>query len=498
MSPMPIAPASDQVKIAIALYALRLKPEKQSLASYVVELRGLFPCRDVLASSSPVGEAQWRERALALEAELAKTRAACENDRASLLASLNLHRDLPFDPSDSSSATDLTTSKKKRKRTAHPNSISPVDLDTVLRGIDTGHTIPPITGQFSILASFQALKNLAVLSEDGSNAHTLPLLTRAATCAIDNLALFMGNIDSGQHPSVEVLHTTSTLVSYLITVTLPLLTSGVGARRVRSSPEGPSMIDAVDDILGHLTTLILVPLTRSYASITRSLLENVFLSKHAAKSEDAVASDVRPTVCCLLRKALSDLDHLCPLAANSLVSVIAGVRARVALEAVREIEIMYPHRPSPAVNVDRLRTSDATTPIPPSQPDLSGSSTDRIAALARKDVTWYMCSLLHWHFSSLSISVPAIQAAARQHIQSDVLRGAILTGLSNLCQSTTTARPPCAEMKNACLVENGILSERCHRPAPIDEVSQGMIFAVVEHAWFYYFCSGTGVEDVQP
>lgn len=50
-----------------------------------MDLRGKFPFHDVTDSFSPAREAGWRERVHALEVELAKARAACENDRASTL-----------------------------------------------------------------------------------------------------------------------------------------------------------------------------------------------------------------------------------------------------------------------------------------------------------------------------------------------------------------------------------------------------------------------------
>ncbi|KAF7986140.1 hypothetical protein HWV62_38502 [Athelia sp. TMB] len=464
------------------------------MSAYVVDLRSQFP-QSFASSSTSAREFQWRDRALALENELEELRAAREDDRTNQFASLDLARlrDPLAEPSPSSSLTSETsTSKKKRKKIVHPHSISPVDLQSVLRGIDTGRTIPPIEGQSSVLASFHALNNLATLFEDEWNPQVATLLCTATTCAIRNLARFMGNFGSGKYLSIELLRTTSTLVSYFITGILPILISGVGARR-RSSSENPDITIAVDDILGRLTTLILVPLIHSYGSITRSLVSNVFLSKHAARSGDGMRSDVRSTVCCLLRKALSDLDHLSALATASLVPAIAGVRERLALEAVRELENMYPQGQSGG-DVDPSLSSDATTPILPAQNlDSSGLLSDRIAAVARKDITWYMCSLLHWLYDPLSMSATAIHAAARH--ESNALRGAILTALSNLCQATSAGRSLYPEMKNACSFESGMLRERCHRPALIDEVSQGMMFAVSEEAWLYYF--GNISEDLQ-
>ncbi|RPD70743.1 hypothetical protein L226DRAFT_469518 [Lentinus tigrinus ALCF2SS1-7] len=65
-----MAPAGQQLRIAIALAALRHKPAEQSIQAYILDLQAAFPsypAADCHRASSPN---PWRDRVLALERDL--------------------------------------------------------------------------------------------------------------------------------------------------------------------------------------------------------------------------------------------------------------------------------------------------------------------------------------------------------------------------------------------------------------------------------------------
>lgn len=416
------------------------------------------------------------------------------------------------DPSPSSTANDPTTSKKKRKGHIHPREVSLVDLEAVLCGMDdrkfyayiyvacihsrsrshtgyyAGDAIPPIQIHRSVFSSFEALRTLTDYSDHDPDSLRISLLTATANQALENLAQLLERQVSVQLPSsnsVQMLRAISTLMSYLLTIVLPLFTSRLGARR-KATSEDSMIMNAVDEILGRLTTLLLIPVIRSFAPLSKQFFVNVFPSKHATGGGDAMAPDVRPDLCCLLKKALSDLDLLSSVAPTSLVPVFFGLKERVALEAVREMENMYPERkPATPDNVmDALHAANATTPILASKPDIS--YTDRVNALSQKDSVWYLCSILHVVFTPISVA-PGTIATSRDN---DLLQDAILIGLLDLHRTASDRRfrSNSPEIYDTGLVdaENGSSSGRCHRTATIDGVCQGMIFALVEKAWLHY------------
>jgi len=304
--------------------------------------------------------------------------------------------------------------------------------------------------------------------------------------------------------SVEMIQVVSTFLSYLLTAVLPLFISRLKGKR-KFTVQDSSIISAVDGALGHLTTLIFIPLARSFGPLSQAYTTNILSSKHAIDEGPAGSLDIRPDISCLLRKAISDLDLLRPLAATRLDHSLRGIRERVALEAVRELEKnFHAQKTQVACPIPETNTSD--------YPNITRIREDRIIdKLARKDTLWYLCNILHILFTPCSGSSAARLTSKTPHdghednfAASKLLEDAILTGLCRViggndahtcvitCKDTSSS---CTGMGNRGCGETGNrkLYRKCHC---VDEVGHGMILAVVERAWPAMSTrSGAGIGD---
>jgi len=82
---------STEIRVAVALVALRFKPIRQSCIGYVLDLRDRFPCPGgdaQLAENTVVGK-EWRERALELETRCVKLERMFQWDKLERLAETN-------------------------------------------------------------------------------------------------------------------------------------------------------------------------------------------------------------------------------------------------------------------------------------------------------------------------------------------------------------------------------------------------------------------------
>ncbi|KAI0757626.1 hypothetical protein C8Q80DRAFT_1092347 [Daedaleopsis nitida] len=76
-----MASAGQQIRIAIALAALRHKPPEQSVQAYILDLQAAFPSatdRECRRAPSPN---PWRDRVLALEKDLNELQAQYDNEK---------------------------------------------------------------------------------------------------------------------------------------------------------------------------------------------------------------------------------------------------------------------------------------------------------------------------------------------------------------------------------------------------------------------------------
>jgi len=313
-----------------------------------------------------------------------------------------------------------------------------------------------------------------------------------------------------------MLQAVAILLSYLLTTVLPLFISRLNGKH-KARAQDSSIIIAMDEFLGQLTNLIFIPLARSFSLLSQSHTANIFSSKHATDGGTAGTLDIRPDLCRLLSRAMSDLDLLGSLAAARLVHSLCGVRECVALETVRAMEKNIPAQWTQAArSIPDTATGDTR---------ISRIRTDRIDKLARKDTLWYLCSILHILFtpSSGSASSAARLTSKMSHngheyvfaamCQNKLLEDAILTGLSNIIGRNHIH--PCitspSHTKNTGTNDrssytgtgdssicgdtgNGKLSGKWHGRITVDEVGHGMILAVVERVWLYWFGHGTKVD----
>lgn len=347
----------------------------------------------------------------------------------------------------------------------------------------------------SVLSSFDSLKNLTECAGDEEALPTL-LLAAATDRALGDLSVLLRTVLPPRpctSASVKILQVVSTLLSYLLTAILPLFISRLKSKRNLTS-QNPSVVSTMDETLGQLTALIFLPIVRSFWPLSQTYTANVFSGEHAAADSGIVGTpDIRLDLCWLLSKAMSDLDLLGPLAA---AHSLRGVRERVALEAVREIE----RSSRPRTQVTHASGTQQTS-----------IRSDRIDTLARKDALWYSCSILHISFTPFSASsVSHLTSKTSQNGHEDILaatcqnkllEAAILTGLSNIIEqhpvhrcftspsqkeNTGTNGRYTGESDSICGdAENGKLYVKCHHKKAMDKVGRGMILGAIERAWLY-------------
>ena len=381
----------------------------------------------------------------------------------------------------------LSTGNKfsKRKRARHPDAVSRIDLESILNKVDIRtlrDNVPAIPASNSIIASFDALKNLTDLP-DHARAPPTPAIVSAATRALECLEILLQSLLPPNHcspTSTEMLSNVSTLMSFLITTVIPVCIPSKSKDTHTASTQRLSAITSVDRIVGNLTDMLLIPLIRSFRPLSQSFTTKLFTSKQAA---DQHAVDLRADICCLLRKAMSELDALSGLATENLADSFHSVKQRVALESVREIERVF--RRNPAGN----NTPELLTPK-------KLSHVCRIEKLVEKETLWYLCGILHSIFDSSPFTGPGDNniSSARNFL----LEEAIMTGLYNFLRRDYTylrnAKPP-RSVENAGVNEgtanpsindtqNGILRANCSIAQVFDEVAQGMVLNLVERLCF--------------
>lgn len=355
----------------------------------------------------------------------------------------------------------------------------------------------------SVFSSFDTLKNLAELSNDEKTLPTT-LLTAATSRALEDLGALLRTLllpKLSSSTSIEMLRTVGTFLSYLLTTALPLFVSRLKGT-LKAAVQDSLIIMALDEIFGRLTTLIFIPLTRSLGPLSEAYMVETFSSNHVEGGGIPSTFDIRSGLCSLVRKAMSDLDLLGALATASLVHIIRGVRERVSLETVREMERFF------------LPQDDAarTTPDEAASTHTPKTRIPRIHKLARKDTLWYLCSILHIVFipsSASSAGRPTPKASYDRYscvsAANKLLEDAVLTGFSRIIGRCPVGR--CCTFSshnknseiNNCHVEdsiwddigNGKLSGKCSCRITVDEVGHGMILAVAERAWLHLFGHGT-------
>lgn len=413
----------------------------------------------------------------------------------------------------------------------------------------------------SLVAAYTSLKG--VLAAPNVDSYS-PRLTDAILRALNTIHAFLF---SAPNPSLD-LHTqtalgalsqrnpqhmdsariamTSPLLMYLLRIALPTLLRTTQCddtkskrQRQRIHPVAIASTDAhthVDRVLDHLLECLLLPLVRALAPLCFARLAHLVTpspkkparpvgkgkskSKDKDKDKDKHASatsvqpqkhtDTRTDAFALIGTSLEALDALPHLGGCSTRSIAVGIRDRLGLEAIRELESLYAAPPPPNASQPELSQQP---PVPPSEPPpllptptptplpaqppspvqpqprtqqrtgpesrakrlerLAGTRAERVRALATRDAGWFLASTLN-----LCVTPPpAVEGSPHDETAAGrgLLREALLDRIGKLVRSVSTI----------CHDTHDGESDRNHFPADaskpaIDPVCQNMLLAICE------------------
>lgn len=358
--------------------------------------------------------------------------------------------------------------------------------------------LPELSSHGKLLSTFQALETLVEAMTNNPSAISVEALRLAAEHALDSLADTLTSVLS---PTVSasasaVLGTLSQLTTHHLGSVVPLLAT------MSRKKDAQRYADALDALLGQLTTRVLAPLTRSFSALSCSHISALFTTSKKARQKKPLF-DIRPDAFGFLRTVLDSLQALCAASPSNDV-LIAGAESvfeALVLFTVRELEAIFspptppgalddngsiPVRSTASGTVSSLRppphqlddfTRTATPPVPRAPPPTA----DRVQKLARKEALWYLCALLQHTIPRATISAgarPANSSGAEPN--ADVLRAGIGTVLAGLLRGT--ARP------SGFHVSGHDEGRGCNAAGQnprwfLSEVEREMLLAVAENLW---------------
>ncbi|KAJ7226141.1 hypothetical protein GGX14DRAFT_132181 [Mycena pura] len=434
------ASSADRLRIAIALTALKFKPADESCASYVLQLRSIFPPSEPVA---PTSDGSWKTHALALEKDLASLKEKYDAKRINELA---VPPPSAVDPPPNASQS---TNRKPKKKTADVRLDLPArtSLEGVLNGLASQPNYILEPGSDMLFSSFSAFQQVVSALQYSSEAAVttaerslLLSTTKRALCALANiLHPILCSTEITVASQTATLQTLTNLVHHLASSALPLLLR----KKNTVSPLLNKLLDA-------LLTSVFYPVLESLSALSNRYMNFLF----PLKKSDTLPADVRPDVLHLFQCAFSPLVSI-PSAFQ------ANLRSTLALAALREFENIFPPR-RPA----------AATALP--QTHLA-----RVSALARKDAIWYLCAVLHVLFApaedgSTSGSAPAGTEVFARRIVDAFSR---IVARCRRCQEGASV-PGAADESGPNEAPRNVLDLEV-----IDEVGYGMILGVMERYW---------------
>ncbi|KAH9075578.1 hypothetical protein EDB83DRAFT_1793509 [Lactarius deliciosus] len=390
---------SQRLRIAIGLTALKFKPPEQSIQSYTLELKQHFRHSAPWSGSSDECDA-WRDRVVALEAELQTTRAAASSEHIELLAlkSTSAQKNQVPEPTTS-------TSKKKGKPPKKPPRTSDPKKAHVL-GVclpSKRKTPEPCASQPSnppprrvnrglLFSSLHAL-DAAVSAATTTTANSPPdaaLVAAATIRCIDVLHGLLARATSS--PALvapldptprEALNGIERTLPHVLRTAMSTLDgadvdrlSAAGLRWHAKPTEGHDPVQrpandttsALDLVLGHAATSLLVPAIRAIVPCTLAKTEHILSARSSKGGEPADGADLLGVVSAAL-EALPGQPYI-------------ALHDRVALEAVR-----------------------ALTSLIVDQPSQQQGEAHRVHRLARKDALHFLCDAA---LLSLRRTAPAV------------------------------------------------------------------------------------------
>ncbi|KAF9228118.1 hypothetical protein BS17DRAFT_321592 [Gyrodon lividus] len=518
---MPRSDPSPVIRIAIALAALKHKPRDQSIAY----LQSHFPLLRSQAQNEPGDDEncsgqsaaasndteKWRTHALGLEKDLATLKAQRDADQELLFK-------LRADASQAKTGTsDAPPPKKKSKKSTSKDPQAPEWNWDQSRADWSGflhsqHPPPP-----SLVEAYTSLKGALSSSNEDKESYA-SRLTDAIRRAFETIYVFV--FSAGQtypSPNSPVRAKTEDLDSariamaspflmYVLRTALPSLVRTTPEPKHRRALHAGSGYDAhiyVNKVTNHLLESVLLPLLRSFVPVCNTRLAALLTAKkagardkgkgkekHTGKTPSFAPSklaDTRTDLLALLGVSLAALDALPSyLGPSSNSSIGAGIRSRLGLETIRELEALYagPSSPSSQLQAPSQSHARSSQPITATQSEkrakrlerLAGTREERISALAVKDAAWYLASALNLCVSqSAGKNENVADGMGKQ--SSQLLRDALVDRIGKLVRSVTYLGFEDVEEINS----NG--DARPQNPEyTVDPVCRSILLAVCEHA----------------
>jgi hypothetical protein len=335
----------------------------------------------------------------------------------------------------------------------------------ILRFPDLGMSASP--RQETLFSAFYALTDL----EDAHERKPMPiaLLTATANRAMETLGAVIQSMLppylSTRSPT-KTLHMISTMLSYLLSVILPLL---IVDPKVDGRLTVQDLAVDADQFLRRFAT-VYTSIIRSFEPVSRSTLWSVFSIQGNSKNDVPLSGNDPLSVdelLALLRRAVSILDQV---HSHTGCKLIDGLKDHLGLEALRELEkaSLRPNRDGRPCSQVRCLPEE------------------RVSLLVNKDIIWYMCNILHLMFTPTL----AHSEFARHFpfVQDDLLKNGIMGIISGIILHSRLY------VKAGSITSNGILNQG--RPL-LDEVGHGMAIAVAEKVWLRWFGVG-GQTSLRP
>ncbi|KAF7340204.1 hypothetical protein MVEN_01939000 [Mycena venus] len=445
---------ADRLRIAIALTALKFKPANQSCASYVLQLRSVFPPS---TPAAPTKDGSWKTHALALEKDLAGLKEKYEAEQIKTLLA-------PAAPaSDSAPNNSQLVKRKPKKKAAEKRLDVPphADLETVLEDLHNRPDFASLPTSDSLFSSFSAFQQFtsALSSSDvpvaaAQRSLLLSTTIRALTSLANVLHPILRSPEINVASQISTLKTLAALVHHLVSSSLPFL-----LRKPKHGTNQPATVSSLlNKLLDALVTSIFNPIVESFLPLSSRYLACLFTTTPSK----SLPTDLRSDVLHLFQSAFSPL-----ISAPSAYEV--NLRATVALTALRELENLFPPR----------RTDNARLPQ---------TDDDRVSTLVRKDALWYLCTVLHVLFApptDFSKSASTVGAVAERQIVD------VFSRIANRCRKCQNiASKNATALKDACNIPDRVDEEMPSAGPPnnldldiIDEVGYQMILGVMERYW---------------
>jgi hypothetical protein len=211
------------------------------------------------------------------------------------------------------------------------------------------------------------------------------------------------------HSKPMILDDLAIVLDWLLTTAFPLCHPGYSAttktkKRKRRTQNTSCVVGRLDTLLGSFTMTLLVPLVRSFSTLSLQYTatlkpsgEGTAQRKFAGRDSIHSSCDTRPHVLKFAQEAINSLQRLATIAFeagnNEIVSSIQGVYEVLMINIASELETLCDDSPG-------YKPSNTS-------PTAQRDSVHIWERLALKDSLWYLCGLMHVIIPS-SIAVSAM------------------------------------------------------------------------------------------